>query len=152
MEKKHVINSLGCCAAGICESCHYRGVDDCDSEMCKDAIALLKANEPAKPKYSLVNIYTKRTDLSEYLSGKIVARCSDAEYKRMREHYAMEKDVQLVALFRWEGSKCFCKIKCPINPLTVKGEFEVPTTGALDRFLKANGWGFKQKLYPSMFE
>ena len=153
MKKANVINAIECCAAGTCTGCYYEGVEDCYDRACKDAIAILKANEPTKPKYTVVKIYTKKTDLSAYISGKVAALYpSDAAYKHMREHYAQEREIQLIALFRFEQGKCFCKIKCPISPLPVKGEFEAATTGALDRFLKANGWNFKQKFYPYMFE
>ena len=161
MDKAKVINALRCCAYGACHDCPYDGMENCDMEMCSDAIALIKANEPiatatepsASPKYTLVNIYTKRSDLSDYLSARMVMEANSVEQaKRMREYYAQEREVQLIAMFRWEHAKCFCKIKCPINTLPVKGEFEVPSTGVLDRFLKKDGWTFKQKLYPCMFK
>lgn len=154
MEKANVINALGYCAAGSCEGCCYYGIEDCDSKMCKDAIALLKANETsAKPKYSFVWVYTKRTNMSEYLTDKVAYQrvASHEQYETMRNYYAKERDVQLIASFRWENRKLFCRIKCPINPLPVKGEFEVPSGNALRDFLKANGWTFKEQLYSNMF-
>lgn len=149
MNKNDIMRALQCCSCGNCVECPYDGKEECDAKMCADAISMLKANKPA---YSLVYIYTKRTNLSAYMSAKVTAHCSDNAYQAMREHYAKERDVKLIAMFRWDGAKCFCKIKCPINPLPVKGEFETPTTGAVDRFLKANGWSFEQRLYPRMFE
>lgn len=105
-------------------------------------------------KYSTVWVYTKRTNLSAYLTCvKLMELASNQQQAdAWRKYYAKEKEVQLIALLRWEKGKCFCKIKCPINPLPVKGEFEVPSTTALADFLKANGWCFKDKLYPRMFE
>lgn len=44
MEKEKVLKALGYCAAGVCGDCPYEDVENCDSEMCKDAISLLKAN------------------------------------------------------------------------------------------------------------
>ena len=106
-------------------------------------------------KYSVINIYTKKGNLTPYWANKqdLMYDCrSGEEHSRMREYYARERDIQLIAMFRFEQGKTFCKIKCPVNPLPVKGEFEVPSVNALDRFLKGNGWSFKQKLYLGMFE
>lgn len=108
-------------------------------------------------KYQQVYIFTKRTNLLSYLNFKVVTNIHDAHYQAAHEYYAREREVQLVCMFRWErttkGTKCFCKIKCPINPLPIKGEFETPgTTTPVVDFLRLNGWQFKQKLYPSMFE
>ena len=111
-------------------------------------------------KYSLAIIYTKKGSLLEYFVNSPSVNCgnSQAGYDRMREYYAKERDIQLIAMFRFEpadgpyAARTFCKIKCPVNPLPVKGEFEVPSMGVLAQFLKANGWSFKQKLYPRMFD
>lgn len=112
-------------------------------------------------KYSVVYIFTKRTNLMSFLdTDKVLGsffNYSQVGIDRMKQHYERERDVQLIAMFRWEktpkGTKCFCKIKCPINPLPIKGEFETPgtTTPVID-FLKANRWEFKQKLHVNMFE
>lgn len=148
MNKNEIIRALQCCSGGICTECPYDGKEECDAKMCADAVEMLKANKPA---YSMVHIYTKRTNLSAYMSGKVVARYTDNQYQALRDYYAKERDVKLIAMFRWEHNKCFCKIKCPINPLPVKGEFEIPTIGAVDQFIKANGWSMEQKFYPQMF-
>lgn len=110
--------------------------------------------------YSVVYIFTKRTNLKSFLdTHKVIGSCtSQTHVDVMRRHYEAEREVQLICMFRWEtngpkGTKCFCKIKCPINPLPIKGEFETPgTTTPVVDFLKADGWEFKQKLYPKMFE
>ena len=105
-------------------------------------------------KYSVVIIYTKKGNLLDYFndSQEINYCVSQADYQRKRDYYAREREIQLIAMFRFDGCKAFCKIKCPVNPLPVKGEFEVPSMNVLDRFLQKNGWSFKQKLYPRMFE
>lgn len=113
-------------------------------------------------KYSLVCIYTKKGNLLPYFGAKETHFIQGRFYsspqaklehiQRLHNHYAQEREIQLIAMFRLEGSKCFCKIKCPVNPLPVKGEFEVPCHGAIASFLKANGWTFKQKIHPNMFE
>lgn len=105
-------------------------------------------------KYPTVLIYTKKGNLLPYFQGKVsdIHPMNELTYKRQREYYTAEREIQLIALFRYDGAKCFCKIKCPVNPLPIKGEFECPSTGVVDHWLKANGWNFKQKLYPRMFE
>ena len=123
--------------------------------MCDDAVALLKASEApkAKPKYTCAIIFTKRTNLSAYCNNKVYNKCgSDARFDAMCKYYARERDVQLILLTRYENGKLMCRIKCPINPLPVKGEFEVPSYIVIERYLRNNGWTFKQQIYPQMFE
>ena len=109
-------------------------------------------------KYQQVYIFTKQTNMLPFVTIKTTQHISSREaYTRCREYYANEREVQLICMFRWErttkGTKCFCKIKCPINPLPIKGEFETPgTTTPVVNFLRLNGWQFKQKLNPNMFE
>lgn len=106
-------------------------------------------------KYSYVCIHTKKGTLLPYLTGKVLCEQNINTRERMEaahKHYSREREIELVAMFRWENGKIFCKIKCPVNPLPVKGEFEVPSIGLLCNFLKENGWSFKQEVYPRMFE
>lgn len=155
MEKANVINALGYCAAGNCKGCYYDGIEDCDSKMCKDAIALLKANETsAKPKYSVAIIFTKRGNLLDYLNtDKLSYGTFNGNINvNAKEYYAKERDIELILLCRWDKNKLMCRIKCPVNPIPVKGEFEAPNYGAICRFLANNGWRFKEKFYPRMFE
>lgn len=156
MEKGKVLKALEICAnSSGCNACPYHQEHDCDSKMCKDALSLLKANEaPKTHKYNTIIIFTKKGNLSEYFTpSKQYDMCNTAEQIiRVREYYAKEREIQLIAMFRYEGTKVFCKIKCPVNPLPVKGEFEVPNSNVLIRFLRDNGWTFKQKFYPRMLE
>ena len=108
-------------------------------------------------KYQQVYIFTKRTNMLPFMTAKTTQHISSREaYTRYREYYAKEREVQLICMFLWErttkGTKIFCKIKCPINPLPVKGEFEIPSISAIEQFLANNDWYFKQKFFPSMFE
>ena len=100
-------------------------------------------------KYTLVQVYTKKGNLLPWYHSQ-----HDRGHHAMStaEYYAKERDIQLLAMFRFDNGKCFCKIKCPVNPLPVKGEFEIPSTGAISHFLIDNGWNYKQKFYPRMFE
>ena len=111
------------------------------------------------PRYDRAIIFTKKGNLHEYLyTGKVCyGALSGKPSEQAKAYYEAEREIQLIALMRWETdgpgkSKCFCRIKCPINPLPVKGEFELPSMESLYKFLKANGWTFKQKLYSGMFE
>ena len=153
MTKENVLKALSLCGTVACEDCPYHGMNNCDDLMCKDAIALIKGNgETNKSKYTMVCIYTKNGNLLPYFDHKLMINVTKEEAESMRKYYAREMEIQLIAMFRWENGKCFCKIKCPINPLPVKGEFEVPSTGVLNGFLVKEGWQRKQKFYPRMFE
>ena len=113
-------------------------------------------------KYDRVLIFTKKGNLMPYLcTDKVGRNFPDAE--KAKEYYGREQDIQLIACLRWEEfpvstrkgivqmPKCFCKIKCPINPLPVKGEFELPSVESLRAFLKANGWTLKQDVSADLF-
>lgn len=109
--------------------------------------------------YHIAKIYTKKEDLLRYFTSSPNIRYeSKEEYERLREYYAKEREVQLIAMFRIEPAdgpyapRTFCKIKCPINPLPVKGEFEVTSIGTFEEFLRENGWSYKQKLNLNMFK
>lgn len=158
MEKEKVLKALEVCshlsAVGSCTGCPYQGVAQCDQKMCKDAIALLKANESkaTEPKYSVVYLYTKRTSMRDYCTDKVLMPHQPEVRKRMAEMYNREREVELLAMFRWEGDKCYCKIKCPINPMPVKGEFQAPSPRSVFIFLSDNGWNFERKINPCMFK
>ena len=106
-------------------------------------------------KYQIVMTFIKRTNLLEFfdhnteecvalnghnpscLHGKLAAR----------ERYAKERDVRLILMVRYDGKRTFCAIKCPINPLPVVGEFEVPNITVLQNFLKQDGWKQHESLH-----
>ena len=150
MEKANVIKALEICGANrsCSKDCPYHDMEKCDSKMCLDAMALLKANVSAKPKYPYVYVYTKKGNLLPWYQSQDPRSISMST----AEYYGKERDIELIAMFRWDNGKCFCKIKCPVNPLPVKGEFETPAEGIVRSFLHANGWSLKQKLHPHMFE
>jgi hypothetical protein len=85
-------------------------------------------------KYQLVMTFIKRTNLLDFFDH------NPADNLERREYYAHERDVRLILMVRMDGPRTFCKIKCPINPLPVTGEFEVPNINALQHFLKQAGW------------
>ena len=155
MTKETILNALSCCAKGTCVECYYYGLDDCDKKMCKDTVAMLNASETnAKPKYSCAIIFTKKGNLLDYLSTDKMSYGNtggNPPSDSIKAYYAKERDIELILLCRWEKNKVMCRIKCPVNPIPVKGEFEAPTYGAICRFLTRNGWKFKEKFYPIMF-
>jgi len=155
MEKANVIKALEICDDnGFCGDCPYYGVDSCKTKMLTDAASMLKANKaPKTTRYPLVYIYTKKGNLLPYFDGK--AMCvgrSQEQVQNLRKYYAKEREIQLIAMFRYEGNRVFCKIKCPVNPIPTKGEFEIPSIGALVGFLAQDGWFYKQTINPRMFE
>lgn len=85
----------------------------------------------------VVVTFIKRTDLTEFQRHTNV----HPDLQAPNAYYTTKRDVRLVVTERiTEDGRIFCRINCPINPLPVKGEFEIPTWGALSRFLKSQGW------------
>ena len=156
MDKTNVMKALYLCGTGseTCTGCPYYGMDGCDRHMCDDALSLLKAKE-TKPQYHSAYRFSKVTNLLQYLSSNYQrygtsGNPEDAE--RIREWYAREREVQLILFVRHEEGKCICRIKCPVNPLPLKGEFVVTNAGDVSRLLIDLGWTFKDKLNLAMFK
>ncbi len=162
MEKKTVMKALSVCGRGIesCPECPYFNEAACGRHMCDDALALIKADEKAneKPTYHQAIIFTKRDNLSKWFD----ANCSkfivngNMEYSehfvRAEKLYAQERDIQLILLVRFENGKCICRIRCPINPLPIKGEFQCVSTSEMSKLLASMGWKYKEKIYSGMFQ
>lgn len=161
MDKANVMKALSLCGtgSGTCTGCPYYGMGGCDRHMCDDALSLLKADEKAneKPTYHQAIIFTKRDNLSKWFD----ANCSkfivdgNMEYSehfvRAKKLYAQERDIQLILLSRYENGKCICRIKCPINPLPIKGEFQCVSMGKMTKLLTSMGWTYKAKYGIGMF-
>ena len=147
MDKTNVMKALSLCGTGsdTCAGCPYYGMSGCDRHMCDDALTLLKADENAneKPTYHQAIIFTKRDNLVKYFWGK--PALSNQEY------YAREREIQLILLVRFENGKCICRIKCPINPLPIKGEFQCVSTSEMSKLLTSIGWTYKAKYGIGMF-
>lgn len=97
-------------------------------------------------KYQTAWIFTKKGNLLPWLYSK---GCLTNE--KTEEFYGRERELQLVLLIRNDNGKIYCRIKCPVNPLPVKGEFEVPSISAIANFLYQNGWSRKQVFHANMF-
>lgn len=114
-----------------------------------------KANE--KPTYGMAIIFTKRDNLSKWfdVNGYQYAQGGNMEYsdkyQKMRAAYATEREIQLILLVRYEENKCICRIKCPINPLPIKGEFQCVSTSEMINLLASMGWKYKEKIYANLF-
>ena len=156
MNKHDVMKALSLCGTGnkTCIGCPYYGTNDCDVRMTNDAIALLQSND-TKSTYHTAIIYTKHTDLMPWLQSnytKFGTPDTAEQVQRIREMYSKDRDVQLILLVRHEDGKCICRIKCPINPLPIRGEFQCVSTGEMTKLLKSMGWTYKEKVHSGMFK
>lgn len=151
MNKHDVIKALAICGdinSVSCEECPYCGMVDCGARMTHDAIALLQSND-TKPTYHAAIIYTKHTNLMPWLQinyTKFGTHGTTEQAQRIREYYSKDRDVQLILLVRHEDGKCICRIKCPINPLPIKGEFVTTTAADVGRLIMSMGWSFSHKI------
>lgn len=106
--------------------------------------------------YTRAIIFTKHTDMMPWFDGKY-PNMSDAYiqsvgFNQFKKDCARLRDVQLLLLVRYDGIHTYCKIKCPINPLPIRGEFEAPSLRNVIKFLEADGWTIKQKLPISLLK
>lgn len=154
MDKANVMKALELCGTGseTCTGCPYYGMDGCDRHMCDDALSLLKAKANDKPTYHTAIIYTKRDNLSKWLNSRYPQFMDAQEAARIRAEYATEREIQLILLVRHEEGKCICRIKCPINPLPIKGEFQCVSTSEMTKLLASMGWKYKEKVHSAMFK
>ena len=154
MDKANVMKALELCGTGseTCTGCPYYGMDGCDRHMCDDALSLLKAKANDNPTYHTAIIYTKRDNLSKWLNSRYSKFRDAQEAARIRAEYATEREIQLILLVRHEEGKCICRIKCPINPLPIKGEFQCVSTSEMTRLLASMGWTYKEKVRSAMFK
>ena len=103
--------------------------------------------------YNKALIFSKHTDLLPYFYGKVCNHyISTEQYARWKARYEVERDVQLILLTRYEHGKMICRIKCPINPMPVKGEFEASNMHSIFDFLRQQGWTHKATYNLSMFK
>lgn len=103
-------------------------------------------------KYSRAFIFSKHTDLLPYFYAHYNGcRINDEQYARIKADYEGERNVQLILLVRYECNKIICRIKCPINPMPVKGEFEAPSMQGIFDFMRKQGWIHKDTWNLAMF-
>ncbi len=157
MDKTNVMKALSLCGTGseTCTGCPYYGMDGRNRHMCDDALSLLKAKANDKPTYHTAIIYTKHTNLMPWLQSnytKFGTSGTTEQAQSIRAAYEKERDVQLILLVRHEEGKCICRIKCPINPLPIKGEFQCVNTSEMTELLASMGWKYKEKIHSGMFK
>lgn len=156
MNKHDVMKALSLCGTGstTCTECPYYGMNDCDSRVCDDALSLLQSNDTTHTYHTAI-IYTKHTNLMPWLQSnytKFGTHGTTEQVQSVRAAYEKDRDVQLILLVRHEDDKCICRIKCPINPLPIKGEFQCVSTGEMSKLLKSMGWTYKEKVHSGMFK
>lgn len=151
MDKANVMKALEVCCKESCpNNCPYWGIEDCCAHMRNDALALLKAND--KSTYHTAIIYSKRDNLLKWLNSRYPKFRDAQEAARIRAEYATEREIQLILLVRHENEKTICRIKCPINPLPIKGEFQCVSTSEMTKLLASMGWKYKEKVHSGMFK
>ena len=155
MNKHDVMKALERCASlgDCCYDCPYSGMDCCYRHLCEDALSLLQSTDDehnviASPTYHTAIIYTKHTNLMPWYNG----RCDAPRNPTAREYYSKDRDVHLILLVRHEDGKCICRIKCPINPLPIKGEFQCVSTSEMTKLLTSMGWKYKEKIRYATFK
>lgn len=103
--------------------------------------------------YTTAIIFSKHTDLLPYFYATYNGSPSlnDVQYNRLKAHYETKRDVRLILLMRHDGKNTICRIKCPINPMPIKGEFEVVSMHNIFEFLRQHGWTHHDTYHSSMF-
>ena len=111
--------------------------------------------------YTHAIIFTKHTDMMPWFESKYHNVSSNygssVGFNQFKNSCSKPRDVQLILLIRYEypadSCRIYCKIKCPINPLPIKGEFEVASLKQLIKLLEIDyGWSMKQKLPISLLK
>lgn len=146
--REEIIEALELCPTSECAGCPYYGLERCDRALAKDAITLLEKSGRAndKPVYQYALIFTKRDNLSKWFNANCSKFITDGNLEYSRRRYAQERDVKLTLLVRYDNNKCICRIKCPINPLPVRGEFNAVSEHEVRKFLTSLGWTCEQRL------
>lgn len=103
--------------------------------------------------YDMAIIFTKHTNLLQWFNHNYNSRSlSDDQVNHAVEYYSKMQDVELVLLARHEDGHTYCKIKCPINPLPIRGEFDAISVASVTQFLQQDGWIKKQIVRANIFE
>lgn len=110
--------------------------------------------------YTSAIIFTKHTDMMPWFEGKYHNVPSNygtsVGFNQFKNSCEKLRDIQLILLVRYEypmdGTRIYCKIKCPVNPLPIKGEFEAASLKQLIKLLEHEGWTMKQNLPISLLK
>lgn len=79
-------------------------------------------------------VFTKKGNLRPFYESKLM---------KASPWVLAEREIQCVVLYRLDNGNLRCLIKCPINPLPVKGEFTAPSLNVVKRWFLDNGWTHK---------
>lgn len=110
--------------------------------------------------YTSAILFTKHTNLMPWFECKYhdvpSNYGSSVGFNQFKNSCSQPRDVQLILLVRYEyplnRSRIYCKIKCPINPLPIKGEFEVASLRQLIQLLEREGWKKKMEMPISLLK
>ena len=101
--------------------------------------------------YTRAFIFSKRTNLMPYFLANF-QNVRREHYDSLKKRYSAERDVQLILLARYDDDKMICRIKCPINPLPVRGEFMASSVYDVFVFLEKQGWAHQQTINLNMLK
>ena len=79
-------------------------------------------------------VFTKKGNLRPFYESKLM---------KASAWVLAEREIQRVVFYRRDNGDLRCLIKCPINPLPVKGEFTAPSLNVVKRWFLDNGWTHK---------
>lgn len=97
--------------------------------------------------YSKILVFHKHTNLLPYFYSKYNGKdITEERYLEIKRRYTDYRDVQLFLLVRYDDNKTICRIKCPINPMPVKGEFEAVSIASIFDFFASAGLGTQRHL------
>lgn len=105
-------------------------------------------------KYNSMVVFSKIMPMTAYYNTcKVEAKLPTSVYNECTEEAKKEREVQLILLSRRDrtSGKEFFRIKCPISPLPVVGEFEAPSYAAIVAFLERMGWKYKHTTWANAF-
>ena len=86
-------------------------------------------------------VFTKKGNLRPFYESKLMEA---SPWVLAESPWVLaEREIQCVVLYRRDNEDLRCLIKCPINPLPVKGEFTAPSLNVVKRWFLDNGWTHK---------
>lgn len=102
--------------------------------------------------YSLAITFTKHVDLMPWFYGKHFEMNSSTAIESLKRYCSVPREVQLILLARFEDGRTYCKIKCPVNPLPIRGEFEAVSIDQIIKLLVREEWRMQERLPISLFQ
>lgn len=102
-------------------------------------------------KVNKIMVFEKNANLLPYYQGMLAAgkihNMGDAP-----DHFTKERRVTLILAFGFDkGGNPVASIKCPINPLPTRGEFQYISKSAVINSLLSAGWKSVDNIHYSIF-